>query len=87
MLEAFILSIDRWKASKNERQKLQHAYLVLVVAIVLVAGVISLFNTGLGHTVVKIALIAGGAFLVNAVAWNLLQSSVISKLPSKSKKR
>lgn len=87
MFEALVLSIDKWKAAKNERQKLQHAYLVLAVGIVLFAGVASLFNATLGHNTVKLALIAGGAFLVNAIVWNLLQSSIIDKLPTKSKRR
>ncbi|HSW66466.1 MAG TPA: hypothetical protein VLI54_05000 [Bacillota bacterium] len=87
MFEALLLSIDKWKATKNERQKLQHAYLVLAVGIVLFAGIASLFNAKLGHNIVKLALIAGGAFLVNAVVWNLLQSSIIEKLPTKSKRR
>jgi len=87
MFEALTVSIDKWKTTKNERQKLQHAYLVLVAVIVLLAGIISLFDAALGHTVVKLALVAGGAFLVNAIAWNLLQSSIIEKLPTKSKRR
>lgn len=87
MFEALILSIDKWKTTKNERQKLQHAYLVLAMVIVLVAGVISLFNPALGHNTVKFAIVAAGAYLVNAFVWNLLQSSIIDKLPSKTKKR
>ncbi len=87
MFEAFLTSVDNWKKTKNERQKLQHAYVVLVVAITLSAGVISLFNGALGHTIVKLALICGGAFLVNAIAWNLLQASVLDKLPTKTKSR
>jgi hypothetical protein len=87
MLEALILSIDKWKTTKNERQKLQHAYLVSAMLIVLIAGIISLFNAALGHNVVKLALVAAGAFLVNALAWNLLQASIIDKLPSKPGRR
>ena len=88
MFEALVISIDKWKTTKNERQKLQHAYLVLAMGIVLIAGVISLFSADLGHTTVKFAIVAAGAFLVNAFVWNLLQSSIIDKLPSsKSKKR
>ena len=87
MLETLIISIDKWKTTKNERQKLQHAYLVSAMLIVLVAGVISLFNASLGHNVVKLALIAGGTFLVNALACNLFLASVIEKLPTKCKRR
>lgn len=87
MFEAMIASFNRWNALKNERQKLQHCYLALSIVIVLLAGVISLINADSGRTVVKLALVAISAFLVNAFVWNLLQSSVLTKISSKPKRR
>ena len=79
-------SLNKWNATKTERQKLQHSYIVLAFVIVLLAGIISLFNANLGHQVVLIALGSLAAFVANAVIWNLLKSSLIEKLSSRSKK-
>lgn len=80
MSEQLLITLRKWNADKNERQKLQHTYLVLTVAIVLTAGVASLFDGRLGQGIVQLALIALGAFAVNAVVWSLLQSWVLLKL-------
>jgi hypothetical protein len=83
MFEVLMQSLREWNASKNERQKLQHAYLLLTVVVVLAAGVAVAFNAALAHNIMKVALLAIGAFAVNAVAWNLLQASVFEKLGAK----
>lgn len=76
-----------WNASSSERQKLQHVYLVIAVIIVFGAGIVSLINPAFGHELVKIALYAVIVFLANAVVWNLLQSSFLSKIPKKSSRK
>lgn len=86
MFEVLMASLNKWNATKTERQKLQHAYIVLAFAVVLLAGIISLFNANLGHQVVLIALGSLVAFAINAVVWNLLKSSLIEKLSSRSKR-
>lgn len=86
MFEVLVASLNKWNATKTERQKLQHSYIVLAFAIVLLAGIISLFNANLGHQVVLIALGSLAAFAANAVVWNLLKSALIEKLSSRSKK-
>lgn len=86
MFEVLMASLNKWNATKTERQKLQHSYIVLAFAIVLLAGIVSLFNANLGHQVVLVALGSTAAFAVNAVIWNLLKSSLIEKLSSRSKK-
>lgn len=87
MFELMRESINTWNMRKSERQKLQHTYLALAVIIVILAGIISLFDGELGHNVVLIALISIAAFFANSVVWNLLQSSLLDKLPSKPKRK
>jgi hypothetical protein len=87
MFEDFRESLNKWHTSKNERQKLQHAYLVAAILIVLAAGIVTFFDSKLGHNVVRIALVILAAYAVNAVAWNLLQSSLLDKLTAKPKRR
>jgi predicted MFS family arabinose efflux permease len=85
MLQELFASLTRWNLVKTERQKLQHIYLVLTVAIVVAAGIASFFDATLGHRVVLVALVTLGAFAVNAVVWNLLQSALLEKLTTKPK--
>jgi cell division protein FtsW (lipid II flippase) len=83
-LKSFLIN---WNSKTSERQKLQHCYLVLAFIIVLLAGIVSLFNADDGHDVVLVALFAVSAFVANGLVWNLLQSSVISKLGRKPKRK
>ena len=85
MFQELIASLTRWNLVKTERQKLQHIYLVLTVAIVIIAGITTFFDAGLGHKVVLVALVTLGTFAVNAVVWNLLQSALLEKLSTKPK--
>jgi hypothetical protein len=87
MFEVLLTSLRQWSATKNERQKLQHSYLLLTVVIVFAAGVVTLFNMQLGHGIAKIALVVAGAYAVNAIVWNLLQSSLFDKLQNKPKRK
>jgi cell division protein FtsW (lipid II flippase) len=87
MLESIKSALNSWKASKTERQKLQHAYLVIAIIVVLVAGLVSLLNPDRGQQMTWIALIAITAFLVNAITWNLLQSALLSKLNSRPRRK
>lgn len=87
MFDSIIVYLNTWNARKTERQKLQGAYLVATIIIVLLSGVLSLINNRLGHILLKVALLAVATFLVNAVSWGILQSSVIDKLASKPKRK
>lgn len=87
MFEVLKDSLNSWNVQKSERQKLQHAYLALTVMVVLLAGIISLFDGELGHNIVLTALFAIATYFMNAIVWNLLQSSLLDKLASKPKRK
>lgn len=87
MLHDIKESLGRWNSSTTERQKLQHTYLVIIVAAIIIAGMVSLVSARQGHQLARIALIAIGAFVANAIVWNLLNSAVLAKLPSRPKKK
>jgi len=87
MFEVLLDSLNKWNVSKTERQKLQHVYIVLALAIVVLAGFISLFNANLGHEFVLAAVASIAVFVINAIIWNLLQSSFIVKLSTKPKRK
>lgn len=77
-------SLISWAQHTSDRQKLQHAYIAVAVTLLVVAGVLGLLNYVLGQQLLAIAIAAAGVFLVNAVAWALLQSFVLLRLPARS---
>ncbi len=80
-------SLARWDEQTTDRQKMQHTYIAVAVVLLIVAGVFGLLNQPLGQQVLAIAIASAAVFLVNAVAWALLQSFVLLRLtmtPSKS---
>lgn len=87
MLREFISSLNRWNSTTTERQKLQHTYIAVTMVVVLAAGITSLFNANAGHKVTYLAVIAILAFLTNALVWNFLNSAILSKLSSRTKKK
>lgn len=72
-----------WNNERSERVKLQHTYMVIAVATIVIAGLVGLVDVATGKLLVSIALFAAGAFIANVVVWALLYSLVIVKLPSR----
>ena len=73
-------SLTRWSVETTDRQKLQHTYITTALGLLLVAGVLGLINQPLGQQVLAIAIATAAVFLINAVAWALLQSFVLLRL-------
>lgn len=80
MYKAFIKSLQAWNVEQNERQKLQYGYLAGAVAVIVLAGLIGLFDYSLGQQLTAVALLLFGVFMVNLVVWTLLDGLVIAKL-------
>ncbi len=74
MNQTFKKNFRNWANDTNERVKLQHAYLVITITVVLASGVISLFDAPVGRTFVGVAVGALLIFIINAVMWALLHS-------------
>ena len=84
------LLID-WNSEKNQRIKLQQAYLVLVVLLAIASGLVTLVNLSLGRTIIMSAAILALVYVVNSVSWLVLDMIVskkidlIAKVPSKKR--
>lgn len=76
-----------WATTTSERQKLQHAYLVLIIAVTFVAGAVALFDAAKAHTVMRIVLVMVIAFGANAIVWHLMNSALLSKLDTSVARR
>ena len=84
------LLID-WNSGKNQRIKLQQAYLVIVVLMAIASGLVTLVNISLGRTIIMSAAILALVYIVNSVSWLVLDMIVsrkidlIAKVPSKKR--
>ncbi|OGL21961.1 hypothetical protein A2707_01245 [Candidatus Saccharibacteria bacterium RIFCSPHIGHO2_01_FULL_45_15] len=87
MYQSFKSSLSSWSEETTDRQKLQHTYVAVAVLLLVAAGVIGLLNQSLGQQILALAIAAAAIFLINAVAWALLQSSVLLRLNDRSMAR
>ena len=73
------LLID-WNSEKNQRIKLQQAYLVLVVLMATASGLVTLVNISLGRTIIMSAAILALVYIVNSISWLVLDMIVSKKI-------
>ena len=85
MFETMIENLRIWDKNTDAHQKLQHSYLALTLTLVLAAGIIGLINYDLGQRILLGAFVLVVVFLFNAVAWALLQSFVLLRIPKASR--
>ena len=84
------LLID-WNSEKNQRIKLQQAYLVLVVLMAIASGLVTLVNLSLGRTIIMSAAALALVYIVNSISWLVLDMIVskkidlIAKVPGKKR--
>ena len=84
------LLID-WNSEKNQRIKLQQAYLVIVVLMAIASGLVTLVNISLGRAIIMSAAILALVYIVNSISWLVLDMIVsrkidlIAKVPSKKR--
>jgi hypothetical protein len=68
--------LNNWR-TRNDRVKLQHAYLAIAFISIVVSGIVGLLNSSVGRKLAYISLAAIVIYLVNAVIWALVNSSVV----------
>ena len=86
MIATIVEILEKWNGTTDSRQKIQHAYAVGGIIILVVAGLISLVNYDLGQSLLSVSLIAIAIFFINAVVWALLTSFVLLRLKSSGQK-
>ena len=80
-----------WNSEKNQRIKLQQAYLVLVVLMAIASGLVTLVSLSLGRAIIMSAAILALVYIVNSISWLVLDMIVskkidlIAKVPSKKR--
>ena len=73
------LLID-WNSEKNQRIKLQQAYLVLVVLMAIASGLVTLVSLSLGRAIIMSAAVLALVYIVNGISWLVLDMIVSKKI-------
>lgn len=80
MYQRILTYLAQWNETADERVKLQHTYAFGGAALLVIAGVIGLFNYPVGQMLLNVALIAIAIFFINAIVWALLTAFVFLRL-------
>lgn len=80
MYQRTLTYLTQWNKDTDERVKLQYAYAIGGATLLVVAGLIGLFNYPLGQFLLPIALVAISIFFINAIVWALLTAFVFIRL-------
>lgn len=83
MIEAIRDMLTQWNATYNERTKLQHTYIVLIILGIVLAGLVGLLNYDTSRTILRACFAGVGVLVANAVAWALLSSMILSRFPAR----
>ena len=82
-MESIMDVLRAWNKSTPERVKLQHVYIAIVIAVTVVAGLVSLINAQLGRQLIAVAGIALVAAIANALTWALIRVYLLDRLDRK----
>ena len=81
MYEFIKQSLSIWSHQKDHRRKLQQAYLTVVFIGLVLAGLLTLLNVPQSRLAAMIAAGFAVVYLVNGIAWALLEAFVAPNLP------
>lgn len=87
MYHQLLTYLTKWNRTTSERSKLQYAYAVGGLVLVVVAGLVGLVNYPLGQALFMIAWGAVAIFFINAVVWALLTAFVLLRLEQRETTR
>ncbi|HEU4914314.1 MAG TPA: hypothetical protein VFT16_02810 [Candidatus Saccharimonadales bacterium] len=79
--------LAEWNATHTERTKMQHAYLAVSLAGIVVAGLVGLLDYDASRAILRVCFGGLAIFGINAVVWALVFSLVCNKLPALKRAR
>lgn len=77
--------LTEWNSEKNQRIKLQQAYFLIIIILAVIAGFLSLLNSGFGRLLMMIAAFVSAVYVCNGVVWALLEAFVAPNVPKTDK--
>lgn len=73
--------VAEWNGDRNQRTKLQRAYVLVAMLLSTIAGIFILINIDVSRALMFAAVGLAGVYIANATMWLLLDSIVSPKLP------
>jgi hypothetical protein len=83
MIQTLKDMLSEWNTTHSERAKLQHTYIVVSLAGIVVAGLVGLLDYDASRAILRVCFAGIAIFGINAIVWALLFSLVVNKLPAK----
>ncbi len=80
MFASIYEALVQWNKTTENRVKLQHGYLMLAIVVLVIAGLVSLFDYDAGQRLAQFAFAALVICVANAIIWALLDSFVLARL-------
>lgn len=87
MYNAILQSLKEWNKTSDRHTKLQHVYAISAIIVLVVAGLIGLFNYELGQFLLSVSFGLAVIFFVNVIAWALVNAFLVDRLSKRSSKR
>jgi cobalamin biosynthesis protein CobD/CbiB len=81
MIESIRNTLVQWNKNFDDRVKLQYGYALLAIILLVTAGLIGLINQPISVLILWVVFALAILFIVNAIAWALLKTFVVDKLP------
>ena len=72
--------LKKWNTQTDSLTKIQGAYAVIAITLLLLGGLVSLVQSSLGQMIAFYAIIAGLTFVANGVIWALIKTFVVPRL-------
>lgn len=67
----------KWNKNTDSLAKVQGTYGVLAIALLLIAGLVSLAQPNLGQSILFLAVVSGLAFIANGVIWSIVRTFIV----------
>ena len=83
MFQAIKDMMIEWNSRYNERAKLQHAYIIVSIIGIVIAGLVGLLNYDASRTILRLCFAGLGIVVANAIAWALLSGMVLNRFPAR----
>lgn len=80
-MQLFLTYLTQWNKDTDRYGKMQYIYAILAVALLVVAGLVSLVFPNLGQSLVFLAGVSGLVFVANGVIWAMVKTFVVPSIP------
>ena len=85
-MQSLYTFLAKWNKDTDSLAKVQGAYAVLAIVMLLVAGLVSLASPNLGQSMLFFAVVLGLTFIGNGVMWALVRTFALPHIEKSAPK-